>query len=150
MQYTAGQAAEATGKNITTITRAIKSGKISAQKDEGGAWRIDASELNRVFPLRSQVLRNDQMQGDASRSQEPIQEHVALMRTEMAALREQISAQSKLLEERACQLLDLKEERDRWRQQATTLATTLQLASPRQLDAERRRWWQFTGRKPQT
>lgn len=36
MQYTAGQAAEATGKNIATITRAIKSGKISASKDDSG------------------------------------------------------------------------------------------------------------------
>lgn len=121
MQYTAGQAAQATGKNIATITRAIKSGKISAQKDESGAWRIDASELHRMFPLDTQDLRKQKMQSDARPVQEQSKSQTAVLELELAALRERVAAQSELLEERAGQITDLKEDRDRWRHQATNL-----------------------------
>ena len=121
MQYTAGQAAEATGKNIATITRAIKAGKISAQKDASGAWKIDASELHRVFPLRTQDLRKTQKQEDARPLQGQSGSSTATFQEELAALRERIAAQSELLEERASQISDLKSDRDRWRQQATAL-----------------------------
>ena len=80
MQYTAGQAAQATGKNIATITRAIKSGKISAKKDESGAWRIDASELHRMFPLDTQDLRKQKMQSDARPAQEQSKSQTAVGR----------------------------------------------------------------------
>ena len=50
MKYSLSDAAEATGKNKTTIQRAIKSGKISARKGASGAYEIDPAELHRVFP----------------------------------------------------------------------------------------------------
>ena len=50
MKYSLSKAAEATGKNKTTIQRAIKNGKISAIKGEIGSYEIDPSELHRVFP----------------------------------------------------------------------------------------------------
>lgn len=50
MKYSLSEAANATGKNKTTIQRAIKSGKISATKGEHGSYEIDPSELHRVFP----------------------------------------------------------------------------------------------------
>lgn len=50
MKYSLSKAAEATGKNKTTIQRAIKNGKISAVKGEIGSYEIDPAELHRVFP----------------------------------------------------------------------------------------------------
>lgn len=50
MKYSLSEAAKATGKNKTTIQRAIKNGKISAQKGGSGSYEIDPSELHRVFP----------------------------------------------------------------------------------------------------
>lgn len=50
MKYTLGTAAKACGVARTTILRAIKSGKISAGKDEAGNYAIDPAELHRVFP----------------------------------------------------------------------------------------------------
>ena len=50
MKYSLSKAAEATGKNKTTIQRAIKNGKISAIKGEIGSYEIDPAELHRVFP----------------------------------------------------------------------------------------------------
>lgn len=45
----ATQAAKAVGKSVPTITRAIKSGKLSAKKLNGGGYEIDPSELFRVW-----------------------------------------------------------------------------------------------------
>lgn len=141
VQYTAGQAAQATGKNIATITRAIKSGKISAQKDASGAWRIDASELHRVFPLSAQDLRNTQMQTDARLLQGQNKSQTAALEQELAALRERVTAQFELLEERASQICDLKEDRDRWRHQAFNLLGEARSASCSNKEVVRKRWW---------
>lgn len=46
----ASRAAKEAGVSIPTITRAIKSGKLSATNKEGGGYLIDTSELVRVFP----------------------------------------------------------------------------------------------------
>lgn len=51
MKYSLSEAAKATGKNKTTIQRAIKNGRISASKGDRGSYEIDPAELHRVFPL---------------------------------------------------------------------------------------------------
>jgi FtsZ-binding cell division protein ZapB len=56
MSYSLKQAADATGKDRSTIQRAIKSGRISATLGESGAYKIDPAELHRVFPP---VVRNE-------------------------------------------------------------------------------------------
>jgi hypothetical protein len=43
-------AAAATGVNRSAILRAIKAGRLSAQRDDNGAWEIQPCELFRVFP----------------------------------------------------------------------------------------------------
>jgi excisionase family DNA binding protein len=50
MKLTQAEAARAAGVSRTHILRAIKGGKISAEKLEDGSVRIDASELLRVWP----------------------------------------------------------------------------------------------------
>lgn len=51
-RYTLGQAAKATGKSKTQISRAVESGKISAERDgPTGPYSIDAAELHRVYPM---------------------------------------------------------------------------------------------------
>lgn len=47
--YTLGQAAKATGKTKTTISNAIKKGRVSAFKNDIGHYQIEISELHRVF-----------------------------------------------------------------------------------------------------
>ena len=54
MGYTLGEAAKATGKHKATISKAIKKGRISAPKNDLGAFDIDPSELHRVYPLVEQ------------------------------------------------------------------------------------------------
>ena len=50
MRYTLGTAAKAAGVGKATISRAIASGKLSAERTPGGTFAIEASELHRVFP----------------------------------------------------------------------------------------------------
>ena len=118
MSYTLGDAAKAAGKSKTTIHRAIRSGKISATKAEDGSYSIDPSELHRVFP--------------AVTGKTPSVPSVPSLRNEMEhrintleALRIQLEMQEKERERERSLLqetiADLREDRDKWRQQATAL-----------------------------
>jgi hypothetical protein len=64
MSYTLGTAAQATGKSRATIQRAIKNGKVSANKNEHGHYEIDVAELLRVYPAKQ---ANETSNGVASR-----------------------------------------------------------------------------------
>ncbi|RRH68153.1 MerR family transcriptional regulator [Falsigemmobacter faecalis] len=127
MKYTAGQAATATGISKATITRALKSGRISGKKDESGAWIIDPAELHRVFPAvagATQVKRL--MQRSATPDEAP---DFKAFERENQMMREALEAA--LNREREINA-DLMADRDHWRQQATAL-----LLSP----PKRRSWW---------
>ena len=60
MKFSIGQAAIQTGKSKSTISRSIKSGRLSAHKN-GSTYEIEASELFRVFPatVAQPVPQND-------------------------------------------------------------------------------------------
>ena len=60
MAYTLTQASRACGKSIATLLRAIRSGRVSAVRDEvSGIWLINESELYRVFAPVSAVHGTD-------------------------------------------------------------------------------------------
>ena len=54
MQFTIGQAARETGKSKSTISKSVKNGTISAEKQPDGSYQIDAAELFRVFPRKGE------------------------------------------------------------------------------------------------
>ena len=62
MVYTLGEASKATGRSKSTISKAIKSGRISAKKGETGAFAIDPSELHRVYPAIVESEQNRTLQ----------------------------------------------------------------------------------------
>lgn len=150
MQYTAGDAAKATGKNIATITRAIKSGKISASKDETGAWRIEPSELHRVFPPLAQELRKQKMQKDATPAQESNPSKDSHLQEELATLRERVRNQDQLLADRADQIADLRARLDREgherRQMAAILTDQRPPATSETAPPVPRSWWPWRRR----
>lgn len=110
MKYTLSQAADATGKNKTTIQRAIKSGKISAKKNDSGAYEIDPAELSRVFL----VTPLDATQGNGTqRNATPLEisdlQRIADLERELAVLEERnagMKERYELLEEQKEQLAD--------------------------------------------
>jgi len=111
MSYTLNEAAKAVGKSKTTIHRAIKSGKISASKLDSGAYAIDPSELHRVFQIGTEerAKRNTTEQTETTFG-------TADIRLEM--LEKERERERQQLEET---IADLREDRDKWRQQATAL-----------------------------
>ena len=115
MSYPLGDAAKAVGKGKTTLHRAIKSGRISAIKSEDGSYSIDPSELHRVFPPVTAVTPTDMFHRNDT-------EHKS---NTLETLRIQLELQEKERErERALlqeTIADLREDRDKWRQQATAL-----------------------------
>jgi hypothetical protein len=118
--------AAATGVNRTTILRAIKAGKVSAERDAQGAWTIQPSELHRVWPTLPQLPAVS----------EPVQTHApeaeaALLRTLVEEMRATI-ADLRRRED------DLKADRDHWRQACS--ATQRLLPKPMPEDAQPVHW----------
>jgi hypothetical protein len=114
MVYTLGEAAKATGKSKATISKAIKSGRVSAKKDETGTFRIDPSELHRVYPptvysgqKETPVNTPEKIDTDGS----------------IRELQARLEAANERLADKETVIADLREDRDRWRQQATALLT---------------------------
>ena len=50
MSYSLSNAAAACGIYKSTVLRSIKSGRLTANKDALGQWRIEPAELHRVYP----------------------------------------------------------------------------------------------------
>lgn len=53
--FTLNQAAKACGRSKSTILEAIKSGRLSAFRNEINQWEIQPAELFRVYPLRLEI-----------------------------------------------------------------------------------------------
>lgn len=142
MKYTAGQAAQAANVSTATITRAIKSGKISAVKDHSGAWQIEPIELHRVFHIRSPAKESAiQMKGDAIALQD------SALQTEVEVLRARLEASETLNAERADQIQYLRtqvetEAAERRRAQAILADLRPGQAEPAP-PAKHRAWWPF-------
>lgn len=125
MKYTAGQAAKATGVATATITRALKSGKISGHKDENGSWAIDPAELHRAFPpVSSKAHENPFMKHVETRPATPERTaDIRALEREVQTLRDALG--------------DAREDRDKWRD----MAERLSLAPPAPQIDQPRSWW---------
>nr|WP_162623895.1 hypothetical protein [Paracoccus saliphilus] len=137
MSYTLGDAAKAAGKSKTTIHRAIKTGKISASKADDGSYSIDPAELHRVFPSPSQeVLRVPLLRNDMEHHSNALE----TLRIQLEMHEKERERERALLQET---IADLREDRDKWRQQATSLLADQRPKSAPVPSAKRRRWWPF-------
>lgn len=117
------QAAKLAGKSKSTINRAIKTGKISAARHDDGSYSIDPAELSRAF-------RVEPLEGSKRSAAEPVE----------TRLLERIEALEAMLSREREISTDLKEDRDRWRQQATALLTD------QRSRATASKWWTWRGR----
>ena len=113
MKYTIGQAAKATGRSKSLISKSIKDGKISATRagtTPTSPMEIDASELFRVYsPVNTK--KNEQEHTKKTLETPRGSSEIIELRVKLNAAQERIE--------------DLKEDRDQWRLQANRL-----LASP--------------------
>ena len=121
MKYTLNKAAKVSGRAKSTLSKAIKDGRLSADKDASGGYQIDASELSRVFPFPVDA----QSQGPASNTQgnQPNTSTEAdLLSLKVAMLEAQLEREQETVS-------DLRKRLDRADERLTAL--TVQAASPK-------------------
>lgn len=112
MAYTLGEAAKATGKSKATISKSIKSGRISAVKDDTGTFRIDPAELHRVYtPTVSHERKETLREPEGNTTNDGL----------IRELQARLDAAHERLTDKESVISDLREDRDKWRQQATAL-----------------------------
>jgi excisionase family DNA binding protein len=126
MKLTLSEVARQAGMSKSTLSRLVKKGRITAEKQENGEFRIDPSELDRLAELRSSVRSVQRAETGTD----------AVLQREIDLLREML-----LDKERTIQ--DLRTERDDWKKQAQQAqqAQMLLLAVGEKKEEPRQRWW---------
>ena len=114
---TLGQAAREVGVAKGTLSKAIKTGKLSATRREDGSWCIDGAELARYveanghrFPAGNGA---DTVAGERAET--------------IAELRAKVELAEARLSDLKAALLDMQQQRDKWE----TVATRLSLPAPK-------------------
>lgn len=96
MEYTLTEAAQATGLSRPTIFRAIKKGFLSARREADRSYRIDGSELARVYPgmstkRQSETSRHAKKQEEQTETTKPAGTDFALLRLRLEMLEGQVA-----------------------------------------------------------
>ena len=112
MAYTLGQAALAVGKSKATLSKAIKTGKISATKLDNGSYSIEAAELHRVYEINTKTANSEQTETDKD----------AVVNTQKD---NEIELLKVKLESAQQRITDLEQDKD-WLQAQTTRLLTVQ------------------------
>ena len=111
---TLGQAHKLTGVSKGTLSKALKSGKLSYINKTSAGYEIDRSELLRVFPIKQARPSIDEQLETPQEARENI------------ALQAKLDAQDRLLERFEAEIDDLKGQRDKWEAHATTQTRLLE------------------------
>lgn len=88
-KFSLSQASKEVGKSKPTISKAIKTGRLSAKK-VGVGYEIDASELYRVYPKEEETLTVNKHSPEVK---------VALLELELEKVKEQLSREREIAEE---------------------------------------------------
>ncbi len=134
MAYSLATAAEAAKVTKPTVFRWIKSGKISATRADDGTYRIEPAELHRYLDSVKETPAPETVQ----KVETPPATNLDTL-PEMIALRFEVEKLKALLEAEKQRATEIREDRDRWVEQAQRLA----LPSPETTrNAESGRgWW---------
>ena len=146
---TLGQAARLTGLGKTTITRAIKAGRLSATRRDDGSYEIDPAELHRVYSIQLEtpetVAQSSHVVRDATPQERPRDgggDPEVTVR--LAALEAEVQGLKALLDEVRASREELRQDRDGWKGQAERLALMRPTETPETPPAtpvEHRSWW---------
>lgn len=104
MEYTLTEAAQATGLSRPTIFRAIKKGSLSARREADRSYRIDGSELARVYPnmlteRRDETPQHAEKQGEQAETVKPAGTDLALLRLRLEMLEGQVAREREVADQ---------------------------------------------------
>ena len=143
MKHTLGQAAKECGVSKSTLSRWIKKGRVSAERQEDGSFLIDASEINRIKELQQQAVAGNgygtpplQQSGTPSATSAS-QLEIDMMREQIQVLRQE-REQDRRQHEKTVE--DLRQDRNAWRAQAER--QTLLLTHAQQPPVQKATLWQ--------
>jgi excisionase family DNA binding protein len=114
MKLSLSQAAKEAGVSKPTLSRWVKKGKISAERQDDGSYQIDVSELDRIRDL----LKSGNRSGNPDMKRSETHNEKSVLQAEIGLLRERLSDKDQRLHEKDDVIEDLREDRDRWRTQA--------------------------------
>ena len=139
MAITLTEAVDLTGKSKSTLTRAITSGKLSANRSEDGkTYEVDEAELARVFPLTTPNHDSPPVnQTDSpvtSTAEIAASAKLELVESQLADLKQMHRRE---IDRMSDQIDDLKQDRDDWKTQASN--QTLLLKHEQEREAPRRK-----------
>lgn len=124
------QAAALVGKSKGTLSKALKSGRLSYAEKTDNGYLIDLSELYRVFPAKpSQEVEQARLETPSETGKLQVE---ALQR-ELALMREAGEAKDAVI-------ADLRTDRDEWREQAKQAQRLLEGPKDDVSNRERRGW----------
>lgn len=98
---TLGQAAKETGKSKTAIANAIKDGRLSAERLEGGQYRIDPAELFRVYRPVGRRVDSKGVQSVTPKDDAGLQRETELLRELVSQIKEERDDLRRRLDEEA-------------------------------------------------
>jgi hypothetical protein len=110
--FTIGQAAKETGKAKSTIKKSIDNGELSVAEKTARGFKIEASELFRVFPRKTEERSQNTPIEQTETAEERIENGILKAKLELADQRYDDAQRT---------IKDLRSDRDAWRQQATGL-----------------------------
>lgn len=116
MKHTLNAAAKLSGRAKSTISKAIKDGRLSAVRSESGGFEINGAELSRVFPFP---------EGDRS----PVPLSNTKSEHENKVLEVELKLERQMRERLEAEIEDLKMQRDKWQDQARMLLLSNQSQS---------------------
>ncbi|TJZ89330.1 DNA-binding protein [Paracoccus gahaiensis] len=149
MSWSISQAAKETGLSKSTISRAIKAGRISASKQDDGAYLIEPAELFRVYPrgvaqpssdARHEAVRNPHEEAYTTPSHD-----VEILRVKLAMTEAMLQQERENSRKQQETVEDLRRRLDAASEKVLALA---QPSSDARHDALRnppqpRRWWSW-------
>jgi hypothetical protein len=127
------RASELTGKNQSTIHRAMKAGRqgrLSYSLSDSGERLVDTSELTRLFPLKGV---DDTLRNDAPAEQRKD--------TQAGDLRAHLVFMQQRIETLEADKADLRTERDRLLFVIETQAAQVKLLTDQRPATRQRKWW---------
>jgi excisionase family DNA binding protein len=151
---TLGEAARLTGLGKTTVSRAIKAGRLSAARTAIGSYEIDPAELARCYPFKAAAEATD---ATVAATGPVLWVHRTGAKPEAtgatAALETQIAGLREIGDLLRRQLDEVREDRERWRSQAEAVQRLItgpeerdRRRSQTEAGQDRRPWWhRFAG-----
>jgi len=138
------EASKLTGKNQSTIHRAMKSGRLSFTVSEAGERMIDPAELDRVFPISQpdEDARKDAPELESKLTQlTQLRVQLEVERGKTALLQDRLADKDGVIDDLRHRLDTEAEERRRTQAQLTALLTDQRPKAEE--PPTRRSWWRF-------